>query len=290
MLGVRTTPFGTSTTITTLPVLANVGTNGGSIAQIAVANGWKTTFVLVNAGAKSSVAHLKFFDDAGNPLPISISYPQLGGAPTTVASTDPTLAAGAMLMIEGTGLLTDPVQIGSAQLTTDGNVSGFVIFRYEPYGQEAVVPLESRNAAAYLLAFDNACGITGCIATGIGVNSVSAQAVDIPVVVRDDTGAQIGTHVIHLGPKRSLRPTPWPNSRIHSGRRPVSGKGTSGIRGTVEFDNTRWQSNWSGGRPHPPRHPAYVYYTAISGQIGSGSGSPIAAPKSRSKAQWNIKI
>ena len=33
-----------------------------------------------------------------------------------------------------------------------------MIFRYNPNGQEAVVPLESRNANAYILAFDNTAG------------------------------------------------------------------------------------------------------------------------------------
>ena len=72
---------------------------------------------------------------------------------------------------------------GSAQLSTTGNVSGFVIFRHND--QEAVVPLESRNANAYVLAFDNTNGIP----TGIAVSNASAQAASIPVTVRDDTGA-----------------------------------------------------------------------------------------------------
>ena len=38
---------------------------------------------------------------------------------------------------------------GSAQLTTAGHVGGFVIFRHN--GQEAVVPLESRNASGYII-------------------------------------------------------------------------------------------------------------------------------------------
>jgi hypothetical protein len=75
----------------------------------------------------------------------------------------------------------------SAQLSTNGYLSGFVIFRHN--GQEAVVPLESRNANGYILAFDNTNGT----ATGVALNAVSTSPVNIPVMVRDDTGAQIAT-------------------------------------------------------------------------------------------------
>ncbi len=194
VLGIRTTPLGTSNTLTTIPALANIGTGGGSIAHIAVSNGWQTTFVLVNAGTAPSLANLNFFDDSGNPLPLSVSFPQLGGGANTVTGVTPTLAANAMLMVQADGPLANAVQIGSAQLTTTGKVSGFVIFRYQPNGQEAVVPLESRNAGAYVLAFDNTAGT----ATGVAVNSVSTKAASIPVIVRDDTGAQIATGNIAL--------------------------------------------------------------------------------------------
>ena len=46
MRGYFTTPLDSSTTLTTIPALANVGTNGGSIAHIATGNGWQTTFVI----------------------------------------------------------------------------------------------------------------------------------------------------------------------------------------------------------------------------------------------------
>ncbi len=93
VLGIRTTPLGTSNTLTTIPALANIGTGGGSIAHIAVSNGWQTTFVLVNAGTTPSLASLNFLDDNGNPLPLSVTLPQIGGAPTTVTGITPTLAA-----------------------------------------------------------------------------------------------------------------------------------------------------------------------------------------------------
>ncbi len=93
-------------------------------------------------------ATLSFFaDQTGAPLSVPISFPQPGGGNnTTASSVTRVLPTGATLLVVSSGatqLLT-----GSAQLSTTGNVSGFVIFRHN--NQEAVVPLESRNANAYI--------------------------------------------------------------------------------------------------------------------------------------------
>jgi hypothetical protein len=109
---------------------------------------------------------------------------------------------------------------GSAQLSSTGNVSGFVIFRHN--GQEAVVPLESRNASAYIIAFDNTNGT----ATGIALNAVSAGQVNIPVTVRDDTGAQIATDTITLAANGHYAFT------LGTDKYPAA----KNIRGTIEFD------------------------------------------------------
>jgi hypothetical protein len=106
-------------------------------------------------------------------------------------------------------------------LTTTGNIGGFVIFRFNPNGQEAVVPLESRNAGAYMVAFDN----TDSLVTGLALSSLSAQATSIPVTLRDDTGAQIGTGAIPLAANGHY-------SQLLAAAFPV----TSGTRGTVELD------------------------------------------------------
>ena len=46
--------------------------------------------------------------------------------------------------------------VGWAQLSTDGDVSGFAIFRQDVDGaQEALVPMEAANPDAWLLWFDN---------------------------------------------------------------------------------------------------------------------------------------
>jgi hypothetical protein len=224
VLGIRTTPLGSSNTLTTIPALANVGLTGGSIAHLTTGNGWQTTFVLVNTGTGAATAHLKFFADTGSPLSLPLAFPQVDGGSTSAAATvDQLLAAGATLIVQSTAPASDPAPtIGSAQLTTDGNIGGFVIFRYNPNGQEAVVPLESRTAGAYVIAFDN----TSNTATGIAINSVSTQAVNIPVVVRDDTGAQIATDTISLAANGHLSFT------LATDKYPSTGN----IRGTIEFD------------------------------------------------------
>ena len=218
VLGVRNAPSGA---ITSIPALASVGGGGGTMAHIASSNGWKTTFVLVNTGTSAAQTHLQFFDDYGNPLVLPLAFPQSGaGASVFDSKIDRTLNAGASLLIESDGPLENPVQTGSAQLTTTGNVSAFGIFRYEPNGQEAVVPLENRNAGSYILAFDNTAGIS----TGVAMSNSSWQVASVPVIVRDDTGTQIGTSAIPLaanGHGAFVLATQFPQ--------------TAGIRGTLEF-------------------------------------------------------
>ena len=224
VLGIRNTPQvtaqGTVTTLTTVPALANVGSGGGSFATLLPATAGKPPSCWSMPGTSAAQFTLRFLaDQTGVPLSLSLSFPQpSGGAPTVAPSVTQNLAAGATLVIVSSGAA--QVFTGSAQLSTTGHVSGFVIFRHN--GQEAVVPLESRNASAYLIAFDNTNGT----ATGIAVNAVSAGQVNIPVTVRDDTGARIATDTIALSANGHYAFT------LVTDRY----KATTNIRGTVEFD------------------------------------------------------
>jgi hypothetical protein len=190
VLGIRYT----GGTLTTIPVLANVGNGGGLMAHLASGAGWQTTFVLVNTGATSAQATLKFFGDTGAALALPLTFPQGAAATTTATYNTPILAAGASYWIQSTGAITSALLTGSAQLSTTGNISGFVIFRYNPNGQEAVVPLESRNASSYVLAFDNTAGTV----TGVALSLSSAQNANVALILRDDTGTQIGTSSLPL--------------------------------------------------------------------------------------------
>jgi hypothetical protein len=180
--------------------------------------------VLVNIGTSAAQATLNFFADVtGAPLSLPLSFPQ-GGAATVASSISQTIPAGASWLIESAAPLSNPTPTtGSAQLKTTGiNVRGFVIFRYNPNGQEAVVPLENRNANAFLVAFDNTAGT----ATGVAINNASSQAASVPVIIRDDTGAQIATDTLSLAPNGHLAFT------LVLDKYPA----TANIRGTIEFD------------------------------------------------------
>ena len=204
----------------TIPALANVGTGGGSIAHLASGgDGWQTTFVLVNTGTSSAPATLSFFADVtGAPLFLPLTFPQGHIPDTTASSVTQNILPGATLLFVSRGapnLLT-----GSAQLSTTGHVSGFVIYRHN--NQEAVVPLENRNAGGYIIAFDNTYGNF----TGVAVNAVSTQLVNIPVTVRDDAGIPLAVDVITLAANGHTQFTLVSERYLQ----------TLNKRGTIQFD------------------------------------------------------
>ena len=86
------------------------------------------------------------------------------------------------------------------------------------------MPLESRNASAYLLAFNNMNGI----ATGISVNNVTAgsQQVAVPVTVRDDAGNLLAQYTLPMSANGEFLGNLGPNLF----------PATVNIRGTLEFD------------------------------------------------------
>ena len=217
LLGIR---FSAANALTTIPVLAGPGASAGSFAHIASGNGWTTTFVLVNTGTSGAAIHLGFFADNGSPLTLPISYPQIGPALSQATSVDTGMGVGSTLLIRTTGVDAAPLLVGSAQLTAQGSVSGFVIFGYEN-GNEAVVPLQTGNAGGYIIPFDNTAG-TG---TGLALQNVSNQAANISMIFRNNSGAQIGTANIPLAANGH-------SSIVLQSQFPV----TANIQGTVEFD------------------------------------------------------
>ena len=207
--------------LTSLPVLANVGATGGTIAQVASGGGWQTVFTLVNTGTAPANTTLRFFADDGSALPLPLEFPQTGTT-ATESSVSQAIPAGATLVILTQGQNSGIPLAGWAQLTTNGQVAGFAIFQNTAAEQETVVPLEMRNATAYALAFDNTDGLM----TGLALANPSNQAESVPVFLRDDTGASLGQATINLPAHGHM------SSLMLSDNYSV----TAGKRGTVEFD------------------------------------------------------
>ena len=202
------------------PAFRSAGTlsQAGSLAHVAAGGGWKTTVIALNNGTTAAQARVGFFDESGSPLTLPLTFPQ-GGAAMSASAVTQTIRAGGELIIESQGDENTLTQ-GSAQLFTDGSVTAFLVFRYNPSGQEASVPLETQNAASYTIPFDNTAGL----ATGVALANVAAQPAAIPVVIRDDTGASVATDTIRL-------PSQGHISFIVAGRYSQ----TAGIRGSLEF-------------------------------------------------------
>jgi hypothetical protein len=134
---------------------------------------------------------LNFFDDNGSPLTLPLLFPQSpNSAGSELAATiDRTVNAGAELLIQTTGPFGSTTQVGWAQLLANGSIGGFAVFTQEIGAslQDGEVPLETRTASTYTVAFDNTSGS----ATGVALANLTSQPLTSTVTIRDDTGSQI---------------------------------------------------------------------------------------------------
>jgi hypothetical protein len=188
VIGLRFPP---SNRFSTIPPASEIDAGSGTMSQLAVGDGWSTTVEVINTTAAPAQAQLTFSASNGKPLTLPLSY-----AGTTVSDSQlqQVLAPNARLVVNIAGSTSAPVQIGSAHLASSPGVSGFIRYSYAPSGQDAIVPLETRQAASYVFPFDD----TGGAATGVAVANSSATAATIPVIIYDPTGAQIAIDAVTL--------------------------------------------------------------------------------------------
>ena len=192
-LGIRAAPDGA---ITTVPVVAAGAASNGSMTQLVSGGLWNITVALVNTGTTTAQVNMNFFGDGGVPLPLPLLYP-LSGTTATTSTLTQSLAPGAQLIFQTTGTSSQQVMQGWAQVTvTGGNVGGSGVYAESTATgpQEAAVPVETRNPNAFLLPFN----YTGGYQTGIAVANLTNQTANIPVVLRDDTGASLQTATLQL--------------------------------------------------------------------------------------------
>ena len=160
----------------------------GSFAQIASGSGITTTIVLVNTGGVPAHTHVGFYVDEGGPLSLPLTLPQTGISMNT-SSLNQTIAPNATFIAVSTEPSNLPPLVGSARVTSDGRVDGFVIYHFAWSGQEAIVPMETRAASAYMLPFVN----PPFGSTGIAIANTATGNVDVSVWM------QVGGTYIGLG-------------------------------------------------------------------------------------------
>ncbi len=88
------------------------------------------------------------------------------------------------------------LNVGWGDVSATGNVNAYEIFRYAPSAQEAVVPMETRTGSFALL-FDNT-SLVNTLGTGVALANLGAQPATVPIVVNDDSGAQLASDLIQL--------------------------------------------------------------------------------------------
>ncbi len=233
----------------------------GSFAQIASGAGLTSTITLVNTGGAQVQVHLKFFADDGSPLSLPLTLPQLGNS-LDADSLDQTLPGNASLVVDVAVPITSPVKAGSARLTSDGPVNGFVLIRTLGNGQEAIVPLETRSASSYMVPFDNSRGDV----TGIAVANSTSAATNVSVLVRVAGGFQFDVGTITL-------PAGGHTSFTLDQRFPI----TALLSGTLEFRTPSPGQISVAGLPFNPTG-AFTAFPVFSNTFsGTGSIAHVAA-------------
>ena len=217
VLGIRVNTKPANTPFTSVPSLVTNSEPNGTFPHFDAGAGWKTSYTLVNTGSSMVNVQLNFFGDNGAPVAPPLSLPQSPATTLTPSiSLLRSLAPGTVLLIDSGG--TDPTEFkGSTQLISDGNIGAYAVFKNVNSQQEAVVPLETRSAASYLLAFDNTRGY----ANGVAVSNLTNQAVNVQVRLRyAQTGAPIGPFLLQLQPRQHtsfLLANQFPLTAQHAG-------------------------------------------------------------------------
>ena len=127
------------------------------------------------------------------------------------------------------------------------------------------MPLESRNAKGYIIAFDNTNGTASVIA----LNALSTGQVYVTVTVRDDKGAVIATETIVL--------SAYGNYAFTLGTDRYSGRSATRNH-RVRY--SRGRSDRRPGNSHPSHQRAYLYDTAGIGEIAfRAANADLGSPK-----------
>jgi hypothetical protein len=191
------------------------------IPQFVNGGGWSTTLFLSNVSSSSENLIVTFLRENGTVRKV----PVVGSG--SVDSVVTTLLPGQTVVYETAS--TGDLNVGWASVTlgsSNNRVTGFAIFRYQAPGapdSEAIVSLGNTSGHNMVMLYDQQNGFT----TGLALVNPGDAAVTLSVMIRDISGATIGTGTVTLPPLSH-------QASFISERFPI----TAGKRGSVVLDGT----------------------------------------------------
>jgi len=190
------------------------------IPHVVDGGSWQTSFFFVNLENHPTTFQVLFFDDFGNDLVLPVAgfglVRQMSVTLNTAGSTEFETSGVASNLKQGWALISQ---------TTNDTVGGMAVFKQHVFGrpdQEAVVPIVSQFDSHFVLLFDNTAFITG-----IAISNPTLDFVEIPVTIRNQSGAVIDARTISLGAYGHTAfslPDTWGS--------------TAGRRGAIEFQTS----------------------------------------------------
>ena len=154
-----------------------------AVSHLADGGGWQTLIALVNLDSVPADFAVKFWGESGDPLLVGITGN--GNSATFVG----TLPVGGSKTIRSDGSPPRGTS-GWAEISSPQSIQGVAIFRFNPTGQEASVPLASSGGRRWLLPFESGEGL----ALGVAVTNLSAtDTTTVALTIRDESGTVVAT-------------------------------------------------------------------------------------------------
>jgi hypothetical protein len=158
------------------------------LPQLAFGGGWYTALYFTNTNTSAVSFGVNFTAENGTPLTV----PSVGGSSTVL-----NLAARGTALIEVPN--SGPLNQGYVAVSLPAGVTGYGVFRQSVPGiadQEGVVPLSGVSSTTSTLIWDDIN-----LVTSVAIVNPSSVSTTVSIVVRDATGATIGTSSVSLGAK-----------------------------------------------------------------------------------------
>jgi hypothetical protein len=209
-LGIRAAPEGSGLAFTSLDAVQPQAASTKTISHIADGGGWRSTIILVNTDTVPAQYTVTFWDDTGSPYVPPLASGTVTGMIPVGGSTIIQTADTASTLSEGW-----------AQVTSSQSIGGTAIFRYDPWGQEAAVPLLTSGGTELEIPYQVGNGLSLGMALA---NPSATQTANITEVIRDENGNQLSRRTLTLAPLN------------HTAFNPTIPNNTTG-GGVVEYDS-----------------------------------------------------